>query len=134
MPLHIIAKRTTTIQATIRDAQKIVKKQKKPRTSTISETIATSTQGFKPKKKPTATRTMLATIAESQAQMQPPSRSQWPRKPKRLQKRQQERRHLLKNRQNLGKEKQNDLFHLSFFTCFQSIKKIFLLDWENKRG
>lgn len=57
-----MVKRTSTIQATIRDSQKIVKKQKKPRTSTISETIATAHQGIKPKKKPTKTRTMAETL------------------------------------------------------------------------
>lgn len=50
------------MQATIRDSQKIVKKQKKPRTSTISETLATAHQGIKPKKKPTKTRTMAETL------------------------------------------------------------------------
>ena len=50
-----MAKRTSTIQATIKDAQKLVKKQKKPRTSTIDETVATAAQGFKAKKKATKT-------------------------------------------------------------------------------
>ncbi len=57
-----MVKRTSTIQATINAAQKIVKKQKKPRTSTISETLATAHQGIKPKKKPTKTRTMAETL------------------------------------------------------------------------
>lgn len=57
-----MVKRTSTIQATIRDSKKIVGKQKKARTSTISETIATAHQGIKPKKKATKTRTMAETL------------------------------------------------------------------------
>lgn len=52
-----MAKRTSTMQATIKDAQKIVKKAKKPRTSTIDETVATANQGIKPLKKATKTKT-----------------------------------------------------------------------------
>ena len=59
-----MVKRTSTIQATIKDAKKMTRKPRKARTSTINETIATSAQGFKPKKKPTRTRTMVQTIAE----------------------------------------------------------------------
>lgn len=59
-----MVKRTSTIQATIKDAKSMTRKPRKARTSTINETIATSAQGFKPKKKPTKTRTMVQTIKE----------------------------------------------------------------------
>lgn len=38
---------------------------RKPRTSTINETIATANQGFKPKKKATKTKTMVQTIKDA---------------------------------------------------------------------
>ena len=60
-----MVKRTSTIQATIKDAQKLVKKQKKPRTSTIDETVATASQGFKAKKKATKTKTMVQTLKDA---------------------------------------------------------------------
>ena len=59
-----MVKRTSTIQATIKDAKKMTRKPRKTRTSTINETIATSDQGFKKKRKPTKTRTMVQTINE----------------------------------------------------------------------
>lgn len=62
-----MVKRTTTIQATLKDAKKIVKKDKKPRTSTIDETVATAAQGFKKQKKATKTKTMVATLNDAQA-------------------------------------------------------------------
>ena len=57
-----MAKRTKTMTATLKDAKKILGKNKKPRTSTIDQTIAASTAGFKAKKKPTKTRSMAETL------------------------------------------------------------------------
>ena len=48
--------------ATLKDAKKILNKNKKPRTSTIDATLATASVGFKNKKKATKTRTMAATL------------------------------------------------------------------------
>ena len=59
-----MAKRTKTMVETIREGRRSTRKPKKPRTSTINETIATASQGFKPKKKATKTRTMVQTIKE----------------------------------------------------------------------
>ena len=62
-----MGKRTTTIQATLKDAQALVKKPQKARTSTIAETVATSGQGFKKRGKPTKTNTMVQTLKDAQA-------------------------------------------------------------------
>lgn len=61
-----MVKRTSTMQATIKDAKRMTRKPKKARTSTINETIATADQGFKPKKRATKTRTMVQTIKDAQ--------------------------------------------------------------------
>lgn len=53
-----MAKKTRTMAATLKDAKKLLGKNKKPRTSTIDLTIATADAGFKAKKKATKTRTM----------------------------------------------------------------------------
>lgn len=81
-----MGKRTTTIQATLKDAtdQKLVQKPKKARTSTIAETVATSGQGFKKKAKPTKTRTMAETLKD--AQTPTPVKSKTPKKTKRVSK------------------------------------------------
>lgn len=60
-----MVKRTSTIQLTIKDSKKLFNKLRRQRTSTIDETIATSTQGFKPKQKPTKTRTMIDLITQN---------------------------------------------------------------------
>ena len=57
-----MAKRTSTMAATLKDAKKILGKNKKARTSTIDQTIATASTGFKQKKKATKTRTMAETL------------------------------------------------------------------------
>ena len=73
-----MVKRTSTMVATLKDAKRIVRKPKKPRTSTIDETIATASQGFKQKKKATKTRTMVQTIKDAEA----PKAQKKPRKAK----------------------------------------------------
>lgn len=57
-----MAKRTSTMAATLKDAKKILGKNKKARTSTIDQTIATASAGFKQKKKATKTKTMAETL------------------------------------------------------------------------
>ena len=54
-----MAKKTQTITATLKEAKKFLNKSKKPRTSTIDQTLATANAGFKAKKKPTKTRTIV---------------------------------------------------------------------------
>jgi len=62
-----MAKRTSTIRATLKDAKKILSKNKKARTSTIDQTIAASATGLKTKKKATKTRTMAETLKAASA-------------------------------------------------------------------
>jgi tRNA C32,U32 (ribose-2'-O)-methylase TrmJ len=79
-----MVKRTSTIQATIKDAQKIVKKPKKPRTSTIDETVATANQGIKPLKKATKTKTMAQTLKDAQASNATPVKQKPAKKSKKV--------------------------------------------------
>ena len=81
-----MGKRTSTIQATLKDAkdQKLVKAQKKARTSTIAETVATAAQGFKKKAKATKTRTMAETLKDAKASSQSPVKNKGPKKTKKV--------------------------------------------------
>jgi tRNA C32,U32 (ribose-2'-O)-methylase TrmJ len=72
------------MQATIKDAQKIVKKAKKPRTSTIDETVATANQGIKPLKKATKTKTMAQTLKDAQASNATPVKRKAAKKTKKV--------------------------------------------------
>jgi hypothetical protein len=47
------------MQATLIDSKSFLKKDKKPRTSTIDQTIASASSGFKAKKKSLKTKTMV---------------------------------------------------------------------------
>ena len=51
--------------ATLKDAKKIIKKAKKPRTSTIDQTVAEAGKALKRQKKVTKTRTMVATLDDA---------------------------------------------------------------------
>jgi hypothetical protein len=57
-----MAKKTKTMAATLKEAKKLLNKNKKPRTSTIDQTLATAGAGFKTQKKATKTRTMAETL------------------------------------------------------------------------
>lgn len=57
--IFIMVKRTSTIQATLKDAQSIVRKRKTPRSTTIDQTLASAKTLMKPRKKSRKTRTMV---------------------------------------------------------------------------
>ena len=62
-----MVKKTRTMVATIIEGKKHLNKNKKPRTSTIDQTIASSKSGFKTQKKATKTRTMVETLKAASA-------------------------------------------------------------------
>ena len=51
--------------ATLKDAKKIIKKAKKPRTSTIDQTVAEAGKALKRQKKVTKTKSMAATLKDA---------------------------------------------------------------------
>lgn len=60
-----MAKRTKTMTATLKEAKKMIRKPKKARTSTIDQTVADANKGLKRQKKVTKTKTMVATLDDA---------------------------------------------------------------------
>lgn len=62
-----MVKKTKTMAATIKEGRQHLNKGKKPRTSTIDQTLATAQSGFKTQKKATKTKTMVETLKAASA-------------------------------------------------------------------